>query len=155
MNFTKLKEDIMAKLVLVAVLSLPVWGSSAVFTYLAVGENVEAITVNSKAINELTEAIGGMSQLFGNAEILENGSSLTAAINTSSNAVRFEEGQQLLVTNKTDQSRATITITVQGKFESGPFHLLDLSAASGRALRASEKTIQVVIEPVPEKKADD
>ncbi len=155
MNWQKLKEDIMGKLVLLAVLSMPVWGSSAIYTYLAVGENVEAIAANSKVISDLTEAIGGMSQLFGNAEILEDGSSLTAAINTSSNAVRFEEGQQLLVTNKTDQSRATITITVQGKFESGPFHLLDLSAAAGRALRASENTIQVVISPVVEGEADD
>ena len=145
----------MGKAITLMVFSSPGWATALVMTFLAVGHNTAAIEVNTGAIGELVEAVGGMTQLFGSAEVRENGDLLTAAINTSSPATRFDEGQRLLVTNKSDQSRATITITVRGKFESDPYHLLDLSAASGRALRASEKRIQVVIEPVQEEKADD
>lgn len=148
MNWVKLKEDIVAKIVLLAILSSPAWISYSVMTVLAVGENTKMITEYGEAIKELTEAVAGMAQLHGNAGILENGARLTAAINTSSPATRFDQGQRLQVTNRSDQSRAIITITVEGSFESDPYHLLDLSAASGRALRASEKKIQVAIEPV-------
>jgi len=158
-NWPKLKEDIVGKIVLLAVLASPGWLSG--FAYGAwvlvetVGENKLAIAANAEAIGELTEALGGMTQLFGNAEILENGSGLTAAINTHSNAVRFREGQQLLVTNTSGRGQTQITLTVQGKFTDEAHLLLNLSAAAGRALRASAKEIQVAIEPVPEKKADD
>ncbi len=147
MDFAKLKQDIVSKLVLLAILTSPGWISGAILTYLAVGENVEAIAANSTAIIELTETLGGMNQLFGNAEILENGTELTASINTHSNAVRFREGQELRVTNTSDRTETTITIIVRGKFEDEPHLLLNLSSASGRAIRASAKEIQVAIEP--------
>jgi hypothetical protein len=148
MNWTKLKEDVVSKLVLLAILTSPGWIGYSIFTVLAVGENTAAITANAAAIGELTEAVGGMAQLFGNAEILENGGNLTAAINTHSNAVRFREGQELRVTNTSDRNETTITVVVQGKFEGEPHLLLNLSSASGRAIRASTEQIQVAIEPV-------
>jgi len=130
------------------VLSSPVWISQGWATVNSIGANSQAISANAVAIGELTEVVGGMIQIFGNAEILENGAALTAAINTHSNAVRFREGQQLRVTNTSDRSETTITIVVQGKFEDEPHLLLNLSAAAGRAIRASEKEIQVAIEPI-------
>ena len=148
MNWVKLKEDVVGKLVLLAILSSPVWISYSVFTVLAVGENSAAITANSKVILELTEAMGGMTQLFGNAEILEVGEVMTAAINTHSDAVRFKPGQRLVVTNTGDRREMSVTLIVEGKFESEPHVFLNLSRNAGRALGARPgDTIQVAIEP--------
>ncbi len=158
----------MGTIVLLAVLASPGWLTG--FAYGAwvlvetVGENKSAISATNEIVTEMAEALGGMTQLFGNAEILEDGVQLTAAINTSSDANRFDQGQELLVTNKGDRSRSTITVIVRGQFDEGnPYHLLDLSAAAGRALRAPQEPeegdervkIQVSIEPVPDRKADD
>jgi hypothetical protein len=154
MNWVQLKENIVGKLILAGILTSPGWIGYSVLTVLSVGENTAAIAVNSKSIGDLAEAVGGMAQLFGNAEVMANGTSLTAAINTHSNAVRFREGQRLLVTNTSDRGQTQITLTVQGKFEGEAHLLLNLSAVAGRALRASTDEIQVAIEPEPEKKAD-
>ena len=135
---------------LFVIFSSPLWISQGVATVNSIGENTIAIAANIKAINALTESVGGMVQLFGNAEVLEDGSQLTTAINTYSDAVRFREGQRLIVTNTSDRSETTIRVTVLGKFESDPFHLLNLSAAAGRAIRASQDKIQVAIEPAEE-----
>ena len=132
------------------VLSSPVWVSQGWATISSISGNTAAIEANAEAIKDLAEALGGMTMLFGNAEILPDGSSLTAAINLHSDAVRFREGQRLLVTNTSDRGQTQITLTVQGKFEDAPHLLLNLSAGAGRALRASTDQIQVAIEPEPE-----
>lgn len=148
MNITKLKEDIVGKLVLFTILTSPGWISYSVLTVLAVGQNSEATAVNAEAIKGLTAVVGGMTQLFGNAEILDVGDVMTAAINTHSDAVRFKPGQRLVVTNTGDRREMSVTLIVEGKFESEPHVFLNLSRNAGRALGASPgEMIQVAVEP--------
>jgi len=141
------------KLVLLAVLTSPGWISYSVLTVLAVGENSRAVLANAEAIKELTAVVGGMAQLFGNAEILDIGETMTASINTHSDAVRFKPGQNLVVTNTGDRRAMSVRLIVEGKFESQPHIFLNLSRNAGRALGASPgETIQVAIEPLQEEK---
>jgi len=132
----------------IVVLSSPVWISQGWATVNSIGANTKAITANVTAITELTESLGGMTQLFGNAEVLGVGDVMTAAINTHSDAVRFKPGQRLVVTNTGDRREMSVTLTVEGKFESEPHVFLNLSRNAGRALGARPgDTIQVAIEP--------
>lgn len=134
------------------VLSSPVWVSQGYSTMMSIGENTKAISANAALIAELAITLGGMGQLFGNAEILDVGEVMTAAINTHSDAVRFKPGQRLIVTNTGDRREMSVTLVIEGKFESEPHVFLNLSKNAGRALGAMPgETIQVAIEPVQEK----
>lgn len=118
-------------------------------TVTGVGVNAGGIASNSKAIGELTETLGGMGQLFGNAEILDAGDTMTAQVNIHSDARRYSEpGSRLVLTNTGDRRKMSVTITVDGKFESEPHIFLTLSRAAGTRLGAApEDVIQIMIEP--------
>ena len=149
MNWVKLKEDIVGKLFLLTILSSPVWLSYSVLTVLSVGENKIAIETNTSAITGLTETLGGMSQIFGNAEVQENGTTLTASVNTRSDAGRYSQpGRRLTVINTGSRREMSVIVTVEGKFEGEPFLFLNMSRAAGRAIGAQPgDEIQVAIEP--------
>ena len=57
MNLTKLKEGIVSKLVLLAILTSPGWIGYSVKTVLAVGENSKGIEANTEAIGELANRL--------------------------------------------------------------------------------------------------
>ena len=153
MDLKKMKEDIVGKLVLLAILSAPAWISYSVLTVLSVGRNTVAITANTETITELAETLGGMNQLFGNAQILENGQSLTVTINVHSDAGRWSQrGRRLIVVNTGDSREMSTTVTVEGKFEGEPHLFLNMSRAAGRAIGASPgDEIQVSIQPADDK----
>ena len=131
------------------ILGSPGWGWGVYNTVKSVGENSEAIIALTETVTELTATLGGMGQLFGNAEILDVGDTMTAAYNTHSDAVRFKPGQRLVVTNTGDRREMSVTLVIEGKFESEPHIFLNLSKNAGRALGATPgDTIQVAIEPV-------
>ena len=134
-------------LAIIATLSSPVWVKSGIATITSIGANTAAVARNTVAIQGLTVLVGDMGQVFGNAEILDVGDTLTAAINLHSDAVRFKPGQTLEITNTGDRRQMTAIVIVEGKFESDPFTLLNLSMAAGRALGARpEDKIQIAIE---------
>lgn len=118
------------------------------------------------ALTELAETVGGMDQLFGNAEILPGGDDFTASVNIHSDAVRwYQTGRRLTVTNTGDRREMSVTVTVEGKFEGEPHLFLNLSAAAGRAIGAPPRSpedenqdpveIQISVELFREEKADD
>lgn len=133
-------------LAVLVTLSSPVWVSSGIATVTSIGANTAAVAKITVTVQELTVLVGDMGQVFGNAEILDVGDTLTAAVNLHSDAVRFKPGQTLEITNTGDRRQMTAVVTVEGKFESDPFTLLNLSRAAGRALGARpEDKIQIAI----------
>ena len=132
--------------------SSPVWVSRVYSAVTSIGENTKEISANSKLIAELAITLGGMGQLFGNAEVLDVGDTMTASYNTHSDAVRFKPGQRLIVTNTGDRREMSVTLVIEGKFESEPHIFLNLSKNAGRALGATPgDMVQIAIEPVEEK----
>ena len=124
------------------------WIPATYSTVRSISENSSAVVSNAAAISELAEVVGDMGQLFGNAEILDVGDTMTAQINIHSDAVRFKPGQRLDVTNTGDRREMSVTVEVDGKFESDPYHFLNLSRSAGVRLGARpEDTIQVMIVP--------
>ncbi len=148
MNWIKLKEDIVGKLVLLAILSSPVWLSYSVLTVLSVGKNTTAIAANTTSIEGLTETLGGMQVIFGNADIQMNGQALTASVNIHSDAGRWSKpGTRLHVTNTGSRREMSVHVTVAGKFEDEPHVFLNMTSAAGRAVGAQPgDQIQVSIE---------
>ncbi len=132
-----------------AILSSPAWVGGFIKQHQQIDDNAAAIVTNGAAIQSLVETVGDMGLLFGNAEIMEVGAGLTASINLHSDAVRFKQGQRLEITNTGDRRQMTTTVTVDGKFESEPFTLLNLSNQAGRAVGAgSGDRIQVMVKTI-------
>ena len=132
-----------------ALLSSPAWVSQGLETVRSIGEN-------TKAIEEIREIVGGMNVLFGNAEVLEEGQTMTASVNVNSEARRWaRSGRRLEIINTGDRRQMSVTVTVNGKFEAEPNVFLYMSRASGSAIgaRPGEK-VQVSIEAADEKRAD-
>lgn len=132
------------------------WIPAAYGTVTSIGTNSEGIATNKTAIIEITETLGGMGVLFGNAEIQEGGLTLTASVNTDSDARRWAaQGTRLQVINIGDRRKMSAIVTVEGKFEDDPSIFLFLSRASGSAIGAApgEKVV-VSIEAPPENNAN-
>lgn len=123
------------------------WIPAAYSTVTAIGENSTSVETNEKAIEELAVIVGDMGQLFGNAEILDVGDGLTAQVNIHSDARRYSEpGTRLVLTNTGDRRKMSVTVEVDGKFESEPHIFLSISRASGRRVGANPgDVIQVMI----------
>lgn len=134
-----------------------IWVPAIYGTVLDIGENKADIASNGLAITELATTLGGMDQIFGNAEIQENGTSLTVSVNVHSSAVRWSQpGQRLQVINTGDRREMSVIVTVEGKFEDEPHIFLNMSRAAGRAVGASPgDQIQVAVEAVDEEKRGD
>ena len=137
-------------LLVLGITSSWIWIPVVYGTVMSVGEN-------TKAIAELVEIVGGMGQLFGNAEILGGGERMTASINVHSDAGRWSKsGRRLTVTNTGDRREMSVNVTVEGKFEGEPHLFLNLSRAAGEAIGAKPgDEIQVAIELFEENPADD
>lgn len=116
-------------------------------TVTAVGKNSMTGETNRTAIAELAVIVGDMGVLYGNAEILDVGDTLTAQVNFHSDARRYSEpGTRLVLTNTGDGRKMSATVEVDGKFEGEPHIFLNLSRAAGRRVGASPgDLIQVMI----------
>ncbi len=136
------------------ILGSPVWITQGYQTLKAIGENSKAIVAVTKTVTELAATVGGMSQIFGNAEIQENGTTLTASVNTRSDAGRYSQpGRRLTVINTGSRQERSVIVTVEGKFEGEPYLFLNMSRAAGRAIGAQPgDEIQVAVEPYVEEK---
>lgn len=134
----------------------PGWIYGVYSTVTAIGKNTKDITSLRTSVTELSETLGGMGQLFGNAVILENGVALTASVNIHSDAGRWsKQGTRLVVTNTGDRSAMTVILTVEGKFEGEPHQFLNMSRAAGRSVGANPgDQIQVAIEVAEERRTD-
>ena len=62
------------------------WIPAIYGTVVTIGENKADIETVRLSVVELTETLGGMAQIFGNAEILENGTTLSVSVNIHSDA---------------------------------------------------------------------
>jgi len=138
------------------ILGSPVWISQGYATLKSIGENQAAIVALTETVTEITETLGGMDQIFGNAEIQENGTTLTVAVNVHSQAGRYSQpGKRLTIINTGSRRQMSVIVTVEGKFEGEPHLFLNMSRAAGRAVGAAPgDQIQVAIEPVEEERAD-
>jgi len=103
---------------------------------------------------DIQKQLKGLSLLYGLATVSEAGDEITAAINVGGPAVRLDEGQELWVTNRSDESKTKIKVRVSGSFTAGDRYLIRLSKEAGIAIEASKNEIQVVIEPIEEEEAD-
>jgi len=155
-------------LTVAGVLSSPIWIQDTVSTIRQIGTNKGSIEANALQIASLITTMGehGEEQekqfekfekrlkkldlLFGLATISDAGNELTAAININGNTVRFTQGTELKVTNRSDPSEVSIRVKVRGTFKAAPAYLLIMSAEPGRAIAASLKAIHVAIEPTEE-----
>ncbi len=135
----------------------PVWVTKGYQTLRAIGENSIAIIALGETVTGITETLGGMEQIFGNAEIRENGTTLTVAVNVHSEAGRYSQpGRRLTITNTGDPREMSVQVTVEGKFEGEPHLFLHMSRAAGRGVGAVPgDQIQVAIEPFRDDKGDD
>lgn len=133
------------------------WVPAIYGTVLSIGENKVDIANNGLAIRELSETLGGMAQIFGNAEILENGTTLSVSVNIHSDAGRWSRpGQQLQVINTGDRREMSVIVSVEGKFEGEPHLFLTMSRAAGRAIGANPgDEIQVAIQAADDEKRGD
>lgn len=139
--------------VIMSVIGAAWWWIPAVYgTVTSIGINSEGIAANKTAISEVTETLGGMGVLFGNAEILEEGQTHTASVNTNSDARRWSApGTRLQVINTGDRRKMSTVVTVEGKFEDDPSIFLFLSRSSGSAIGAAPgDKVQVSIEEAQE-----
>jgi hypothetical protein len=132
------------------------WIPAIYGTVLTIGENKADIETVRLSVVELTETLGGMAQIFGNAEILENGTTLSVSVNIHSDAGRWSRpGQQLQVINTGDRREMSVIVTVEGKFEGEPHLFLTMSRAAGRAIGANPgDQIQVAVQAADEKRGD-
>lgn len=136
------------------ILGSPVWVSQGYTTIKSISENRVAIVALGETVTEMSETLGGMDQIFGNADILENGANLTVSVNVHSQAGRYSQpGRRLTVTNTGDRREMSVIVSVEGKFEGEPHLFLSMSHAAGRAIGAqSGDEIQIAIAPVKEKR---
>jgi len=132
------------------------WIPAIYGTVLTIGENKADIETVRLSVVELSETLGGMAQIFGNAEILENGTTLSVSVNIHSDAGRWSKpGTRLTVVNTGDQREMSVIVRVEGKFEGEPHLFLNMSQAAGRAVGAVPgDQIQVSIEAANERRAD-
>ncbi len=139
------------------ILGSPAWAPTLYQTLKAIGENSEAIVAVTATVTKLAATVGGMDQIFGNAEIQENGTTLTASVNTRSDAGRYSQpGRRLTVINTGSRREMSVIVTVEGKFEGESHIFLNMSRAAGRAMGAQPgDEIQVAIEPYIEEKRSD
>ncbi len=124
------------------------WIPAIYGTVLTIGENKADIETVRLSVVELTETLGGMAQIFGNAEIQENGTTLSVSVNIHSDAGRWSKpGTMLTVVNTGDRREMSVIVAVEGKFEGEPHLFLNMSRAAGRAIGANPgDEIQVSIE---------
>lgn len=133
-----------------------IWIPAVIGTVRTITTNKDSIEVNAAAISELAVTLGGMGEIFGGANILENGQELTVIVNVHSDAGRyFQPGRRLTVTNTGDSREMSVTVEVAGKFEGEPHMFLNMTRAAGRAIGANPgDEIQVSIEPAQERRSD-
>jgi len=132
------------------------WIPAAYGFVTSVGENTADIETVRVSVVELTETLGGMAQIFGNAEILENGTTLSVSVNIHSDAGRWSKpGTRLQVINTGDRREMSVIVSVGGKFEGEPHLFLNMSRAAGRAIGANPgDEIQVAVEAAPVERGD-
>ncbi len=172
-GFARLKEiawDVTAKIIMAVVFLSPGWGLYAYSTVKArntqISTNKDGTIKNGKDIAVIRTELAAheveqraqyeqmmawradMNILFGLATFSGGGNQLTASINVTSNAVRLRQGQELWVTNLTDDSEARIRVKVNGQFKAGSSYLLRLSSAARDAVMASKNEIQISVEPI-------
>jgi len=99
---------------------------------------------------QIQKQLSDLKMLWGLATISGAGEKVTASINIGGPAVRIRQGQELWVTNNTDEDHTKIKVVVSGTFNAGPQYLLRLSREAGKAIEASKNEIQVQVEPVEE-----
>lgn len=133
-----------------------IWIPAMIGTVNSIGENTKDIATLRSSVTGLAEVVGGMGEIFGIAEILENGQDLTVSVNVHSDAGRYSRlGRRLLVTNIGSRREMSVTVTVAGNFEEESHLFLNLSRAAGRAIGADPgDEINVSVEPAPETRSD-
>ncbi len=103
-----------------------------------------------KQFDQIQKQLKDLGLLYGLATVSEAGDEITVAINVGGPAVRLDEGQELWVTNRSDEGKTKIKVRVSGSFTASDRYLIRLSKEAGIAIEASKNEIRVVIEPIQE-----
>lgn len=117
---------------------------------LLLAANLEHEEGQKKQYERIEKHLKDLSLLYGLATVSGAGDEITAAINIGGPARRLDEGQELWVTNRSDEGKTKIKVRVSGSFTAGDRYLIRLSKEAGIAIEASKNEIRVVIEPIQE-----
>ena len=129
---------------------LPVQTAQALNLHLAVAKSAEE--ERDKQYKQIQSDLSDLKMIWGFAKVQATGSDEVYAIrNTDSPALRFRPGQEIWITNNSDEGNIKIKCVIRaGGFTDKNNVLLRLSKKAGEELEATERTIEIgiaVVEP--------
>ena len=123
---------------------LPVQTAQALNLHLASAKSSEE--ERDKQYKQIQSDLDFLKMIWGTARIQATGDEVTAIRNTDSPALRFRPGQEIWVTNNSDEGDIKIKVMIrEGGFTDKSTVLLRLSKKEGEQLEATESSISVGI----------
>jgi hypothetical protein len=174
LTYEEIKEYIVPKLILLAILSSPGWISYSVYTVLAVGENTQNLAAHITAANtaeetrveeraQLAEALKGVIDSQQRAEKRDltmrgqgragsfGGDDAYLRINTESQAILYQSGDKVKVTNLTADGHPTEVMEIRGEWSNNNSDILASFSSKACDVLEIEGTVKILLEPVLEK----
>ncbi len=129
---------------------LPVQTAQALNLHLAVAKSAEED--RDKQYKQIQSDLSDLKMIWGFAQVQTSGTDEVYAIrNTDSPALRFRPGQEVWITNNSDEGHIRIKCVIrEGGFTDKNNVLLRLSSKAGRELEATDRKIEIgiaVVEP--------